>query len=41
MSKIKAVYFDMDGTLITNTNSVEYLCILNGKADEVRDIEKR
>lgn len=41
MSKIKAVCFDMDGTLITNTNSVEYLCILNGRADEVRDIEKR
>jgi len=31
----------MDGTLITNTNSVEYLCVLNGKTDEVRDIEER
>lgn len=31
----------MDGTLITNTNSVEYLCLLNGKLEEVRDIEIR
>ena len=31
----------MDGTLITNTNSVTYLCLLNGKEDEVRDIEIR
>lgn len=35
----KVVCFDMDGTLITNTNSVEYLCNLNGKAKEVKDIE--
>ena len=31
----------MDGTLITNTNSVTYLCLLNGKGDKVRDIEIR
>lgn len=31
----------MDGTLIINTNSVKYLCLLSGKADEVRDVEKR
>lgn len=41
MSEFKAVCFDMDGTLITNTNSVEYLCLLNGKLDEVRGIEIR
>ncbi|SMP72739.1 HAD family hydrolase [Anoxynatronum buryatiense] len=41
MNKTKTVCFDMDGTLITNTNSVEYLCFLSGKADEVRDVEKR
>lgn len=41
MKKFRVVCFDMDGTLITNTNSVEYLCILNGKVDEVRDIEIR
>lgn len=33
--------FDMDGTLIRNTNSVRYLCCLNGKEDEVLEIEKR
>ncbi|MGF7056869.1 HAD family hydrolase [Brassicibacter mesophilus] len=41
MKKFRVVCFDMDGTLITNINSVEYLCILNGKVDEVRDIEIR
>jgi len=33
--------FDMDGTLIRNTNSVRYLCCLNGKEDEVLEIENR
>lgn len=37
----KLVCFDMDGTLIRNTNSVEYLCALNGKKKEVTDIEIR
>lgn len=41
MKKFKVVCFDMDGTLITNTNSVAYLCLLNGKADKVREIEIR
>ncbi|SCY54206.1 HAD family hydrolase [Alkaliphilus peptidifermentans] len=41
MEKYKAVCFDMDGTLITNTNSVEYLCLLNGREKEVREIEIR
>ncbi|QNO14349.1 HAD-IB family phosphatase [Alkalicella caledoniensis] len=41
MDKVKVVCFDMDGTLITNTNSVEYLCLLSGKIDEVRDVENR
>ncbi|MBA1334189.1 MAG: Phosphoserine phosphatase [Firmicutes bacterium] len=31
--------FDMDGTLIRNTNSVRYLCCLNGKEDEALEIE--
>lgn len=30
----------MDGTLITNTNSVKYLCELAGREDEVKGIEK-
>lgn len=37
--KYKVVCFDMDGTLIRNTNSVEYLCEISGKEDEVKDIE--
>lgn len=41
LKKLKVVCFDMDGTLIINTNSVEYLCVLNGKAEEVRNIEIR
>lgn len=41
MKKFKVVCFDMDGTLITNTNSVEYLCILNGRREEVKEIEER
>lgn len=39
MNNYKLVCFDMDGTLITNTNSVEYLCVLNGKDKEAKDIE--
>lgn len=35
----RAAYFDMDGTLIRNTNSVRYLCTLNGKCDELMGIE--
>ncbi len=31
--------FDMDGTLIRSTNSVRYLCCLNGKEEEVLEIE--
>lgn len=41
MEKFKVVCFDMDGTLITNTNSVAYLCTLNGRTEEVKEIEKR
>jgi phosphoserine phosphatase len=40
--KMKAVCFDMDGTLIRNTDSVRYLCALNRKTgdfDEVRRLE--
>jgi phosphoserine phosphatase len=37
--KIKAVCFDMDGTLIRNTNSVRYLCMLNNKLEELEKIE--
>jgi len=39
MKDFKVACFDMDGTLITNTNSVEYLCLLNGKGREVKEIE--
>lgn len=37
--RFKIICFDMDGTLIRNTNSVEYLCNLNSKHKEVREIE--
>ena len=37
--KIKVVCFDMDGTLITNTNSVRYLCMLNNNIKELEKIE--
>jgi phosphoserine phosphatase len=37
--KIKAVCFDMDGTLIRNTNSVKYLSMLNGNLDRLQEIE--
>jgi len=39
-TEIKAACFDMDGTLILNTNSVKYLCYINGKKKEVDNIEK-
>lgn len=38
--KIEAVCLDMDGTLITNTDSVRYLCTLNGNSDAFEEIEK-
>ncbi len=41
LHKYKLVCFDMDGTLITNTNSVEYLCTLMGRRKEVKDIEDK
>jgi len=31
----------MDGTLITNTNSVKYLCKINDNLDEVLKIEQK
>lgn len=39
--KIEAVCFDMDGTLIRNTDSVRYLCMLNNKSEELEKIERR
>jgi phosphoserine phosphatase len=38
--KIKAVSFDMDGTLIRNTDSVRYLCTLNNNVTELERIER-
>ena len=38
--KIEAVCFDMDGTLIRNTDSVRYLCALNGATEELEAIEE-
>lgn len=35
----KVVCFDMDGTLITNTNSVKYLCSLSEKENALERIE--
>ena len=37
----KVVCFDMDGTLIRNTNSVEFLCQLCNKTVEVKAIEDK
>jgi phosphoserine phosphatase len=37
--KIRSVCFDMDGTLIRNTNSVRYICELNGNLDALEEIE--
>jgi phosphoserine phosphatase len=39
--KIQAVCFDMDGTLIRNTDSVRYLCELNGNLEPLKEIEDR
>jgi phosphoserine phosphatase len=39
LQMIKVVCFDLDGTLIINTNSVAYLCTLNGRQKELEDIE--
>ncbi|MBU8934348.1 MAG: HAD-IB family phosphatase [candidate division Zixibacteria bacterium] len=37
--KIKAVFFDLDGTIIRNTDSVRYLCIQNDRLSEFEKIE--
>jgi phosphoserine phosphatase len=37
----KLFCFDMDGTLIRNTNSVKYLCEINNQLDELLEIEER
>lgn len=36
----KIVCFDMDGTLILNTNSVEYLCTINNKKTQFDTIDR-
>ncbi|MBB6216880.1 phosphoserine phosphatase [Anaerosolibacter carboniphilus] len=41
MNGFQLVCFDMDGTLIRNTNSVRLLCTLNGRDKEVNEIEER
>ncbi|MEZ5358827.1 MAG: HAD family phosphatase [Candidatus Zixiibacteriota bacterium] len=38
---IEVVCFDMDGTLIRGTDSVEYLCGLNNKTKELQEIQAR
>lgn len=40
VSKYKLACFDMDGTLITNTNSVRYLCFINNMEEQVMKIEE-
>ncbi len=37
--KMESVCFDMDGTLIRNTDSVKYLCGLNGNLEALEEIE--
>ena len=37
--KIQAVCFDMDGTLIRNTDSVKYLCTLNNNLEELERMQ--
>lgn len=37
--KVRAVSFDMDGTLIRNTDSVRYLCMLNNNLKEFEKIQ--
>ncbi|MEE9443354.1 MAG: HAD-IB family phosphatase [candidate division Zixibacteria bacterium] len=39
--KIKTVSFDMDGTLIRNTDSVRYLCMLNNNLKALEKIQSR
>ncbi|MEN8904441.1 MAG: HAD family phosphatase [Clostridiales bacterium] len=39
--KYKAVCFDMDGSFFQNTKSIDYLCILNKKEKELKDIEQK
>lgn len=41
MSNIKLVCFDLDDTLIREIHSVMFLCILNGKYEQLLEIEKR
>ena len=41
MRKIKLICFDLDETLIRGIHSVSYLCILNGKQDDLRELEER
>lgn len=40
-NNFKLICFDMDGTLIRNTNSVRYLCKLNGTEQKALDIESQ
>jgi phosphoserine phosphatase len=37
--KIKALFFDLDGTIIRNIDSVKYLCMLNDSLDKFEKIE--
>ena len=37
--KIKALFFDLDGTIIRNIDSVKYLCTLNDSLDKFEKIE--
>lgn len=37
----KVACFDMDGTLITNTNSVQYLCELSDNKEKVDEIQEK
>lgn len=39
MSHIKLVCFDLDDTLIREIHSVMYLSILNGRLEELKEIE--
>lgn len=41
MNEIKLVCFDLDHTLIYEVHSVMYPCILNGKYNEVLEVEKQ
>jgi phosphoserine phosphatase len=38
-NKYKAVCFDMDGTFFQNIKSIDYLCIINNKEKELKDLE--